>query len=94
MIVDALLKKYGKEGISIGAEFKNGEWVITEWRHPDGISQPDKEAILSAMDEYKEIKNNENSSKKTRKQAVAQKLGLTKEDVKSLRELIRDGNDD
>jgi hypothetical protein len=90
MIGKALQLKYGKEGWK--CDTRDG--VITRWEHPDGIPQPDDAAISTAVSEYQASLINEKDARKNRKKSILQKLGMDKSDIKSLKELLQDGNDD
>lgn len=90
MIGKALQHKYGKPGFI--CDTRDG--VITRWEHPDGIAQPDNVAIAIAVQEYQDSLVSEKEQRKNRKKAILQKLGMSKNEIKALKELLEDGNDD
>ena len=92
-IANTIEKKLLKIGKFEGAKVKTVEGVITEWE-VDGIEKPSEETLNSWKEEIDSDDVQKKDQKKSRKQAVMAKLGLSKAEVKALKELLDDGNDD
>lgn len=91
VIIEEKLRKLGKFE---GARINTVSGKITSWEGVVGVPQPD-EATLSAWEqELIADKTDELQFRKSRKQAIRQKLGLTKAEIKHLKELLEDGDDD
>lgn len=94
-IAQALFWKYWKEGAKINtAQTEDGSFEITNWEHPDDVPEPDEIAIDTALKEYKADQAAKKEARKIRKKAVMSKLGLSKQELTALLELIEDRSDD
>lgn len=94
-IAHALYWKYYKSGASIRTrQNEDGSFSIFEWSHPDGTPEPKESEIKTAISEYKTHLSNEEIAKKDRKQAYMTKIGMSKNDIQSLVDLVKDGNDE
>lgn len=89
-IIEKKLRKLGKFNL---AKVKTEEGVITEWE-VEGVEKPSQETLNAWKDEIDSDELQDKDQKKSRKQAIRAKLGLTKAEVKALKELLDDGNDD
>ena len=71
----------------------NGEYIITAWDVP-GVAKPTEQEIQQIVSQADQDKASEKTSRKNRKKAVLQKMGLTKNDLKALIEMIEDKSDE
>ena len=71
----------------------NGKYVITSWDVP-GVAKPTEQDLQQIISQTDQDKASEKTSRKNRKKAVLQKMGLTKNDLKALVELIEDKSDE
>ena len=71
---------------------QNPKMVIKDWRCSE--PQPTKDEINQIKIEYKAAKDIEKAERKSRKQALATKLNLSKQEVKALIEIVEDKSED
>ena len=77
-----------EDGAFIPNDPRNSDWRdYQEWVAKGNAPQ-------SADPEFSEEQLQEKAARKSRKKAIVQKLGLTKQDIKALAELVQDANDD
>jgi hypothetical protein len=89
-LIEAIVHKYGNV---FSAEFREGSWVITSWSHPT-LPKPAQSDYASIVNDYRSDMNSRKAQRRTRKRALMQKLGISREDIKGLVEIIKDENDD
>jgi len=89
---DVLKWRFPDAKFSFHAE-ENGKIVIDSWISAE--PKPSSQAIEQLVHDYKvSVHDVKAQERKNRKKAVLQKLGLTKQDLGALIELIEDRNDD
>lgn len=69
----------------------NPKMVICKWRGE--MAQPSEEQLLIDKQEYKDYLQAEKQARKVRKKALREKLGMTQNEIKSLVELVKDGDE-
>jgi len=85
---DGRLIKRLSDGAFIPVDEKNSAYIeFKEWQDKGNAPQ-------AADPEFTPSQIQEKGDRKNRKKAIMQKLGLTKQEVKSLAELVSDANDD
>lgn len=88
MIIDALVFKYGVDGLSVSAEYLDGKWVLKEWRHPAGIPKPTEEQIAIAVSEFEIKLGSEIVIKKNKHSEDLALMGWDKQKLKAVKRLI------
>lgn len=81
-------------GAKVGTkEVSENVWEISEWEVSE-LAKPTDAEVDTIITDYQTHLTNEKDARKTRKQAVRTKLGLTKSELKALLEIVLDGHDD
>lgn len=94
-IADALSWKYFKPGDKISTKrLADGSFVITRWELQSGIPQPNDAQIIALLAEHSAYLESESHDRKNKKKALLQKLGLNKQEVVLLKDIILNGIED
>jgi len=91
-VIKAIVKKYPDS--KHAAHLENETLVFDQWECPSHPQPLTEQEILAAVADLDAADQSEKQKRRQRKKAIMQKLNLSKPDLRALKELLDDGDDD